>query len=100
MSWSGLKARINSAVKREFGDPGTYTPLVGTPLTLNMLIYEGVIRDGFDSKLVVSHDEIAFLKSDVADMKRGDTFDDGTTTFTFVSPIADDQEIPVWLVKK
>ena len=101
MTWASRKARIDHSVRREFFDSGVYTPSVGIPIPdLQASIDKGVQRLGFDSSVAVKHDEITFLKTDVPNAKRGDTFNDGVDTFTFVSVIFDDGQIPVWLVSK
>lgn len=82
----------------EFGTAFTYTPLVGSPITVNAIVDEGIIRVGFDSRLAESHTEITFSKTDITTPKRGDTLNDGSTTYTLVSPIEDDGTLATWLV--
>jgi hypothetical protein len=99
MTWASRKSRINDSVRREFFDLGTYTPLAGAPVPdIQATIDKSVQRFGSESNVPLNHDEITFLKIDIPNAKRGDTFNDGTTTYTFVSVLVDDGAIPVWLV--
>ena len=77
----------------------TYTPLVGSPTTINVIIDLSVARIGFDSEINTTHDEVTFMDADIATPKRGDTVAFGSTTHVFVSEIEDDGIISSWLVK-
>jgi hypothetical protein len=83
----------------EFATTVTYTPLVGSPTTINVLLDFGVNRIGFESDVSSTHDECTFRNADIATPKRGDTVSDGVTTKTFVSEIDNDLTVSVWLVK-
>jgi hypothetical protein len=98
MTWANRKTRINTSLKREFFDSGIYTCCSGTEQK-NATIDKGVRRYGSEASLSIEHDEITFLKTDIPNPKRDDTFFDGTETFTFVSAIIDDDQVAIWLVK-
>jgi len=76
----------------------TYTPAAGSASSVRAVVSRGISRVGYDSTLNAAHDEATFLKSVITTPKRGDTINDGTTTFTFVSAIADDAVTATWLV--
>ena len=67
-------------------------------LGIEATIDKSVQRLGLESSVSLNHDEITFLKSDISNPRRGDTFNDGSDTYTFVSELVDDDQIPVWLV--
>lgn len=98
MTWASRKTRINNSLKREFFDEGLYSSCSGTVKT-NAAIDKGVQRFGIESSLSLDHDEITFLKTDIPNPKRDDTYFDGTDTFTFISAIIDDDQVAIWLVK-
>lgn len=78
---------------------GKYTPISGDPIScVQATIDRSVQRFGLESNVPLNHDEITFLKIDIPNPQRGDTFNDGATTYTFVSVLVDDGQIPVWLV--
>lgn len=75
-----------------------YTPLVGSQTTVNVAIRRGIRRVGFESRLDEQHDEVAFLIQDIATPKRGDTINDGSTTWEIISSIQDDDITGLWIM--
>ena len=98
MSWAERKSRIDDSLKREFFDEGIYTSCSLTT-KVKATIDKGVQRFGIESSLSLEHDEITFLKLDIPNPQRDDTFFDGVDTFTFISAIIDDNHVVIWLVK-
>ena len=77
----------------------TYTPAVtGDAVSTRVAISSGIQRVGFESRLSDAHDEASFLRADVTTPKRGDTINDGTTTYELISPIIDDGVTATWLI--
>lgn len=100
MAWSDAKTEINHSIRDEFFDAGTYTPLGGAAVPdIEAALDHGVTRVGFGSQVDVEHDELTFLKEDIPNPQRGDTYFDGTVTVELVSQITDDEQVAIWLVK-
>jgi hypothetical protein len=100
MTWADKVTRVDRAVRSTLFDAGTYAAADGSiVMGINAAIDHGVQRIGFESQVAAEHDEITFLKVDIPEPKRGDTFADGIGTFEFVSRITDDDKFSTWLVK-
>ena len=83
----------------EFATAVTYTPLVGAPTSINVILDFGVTRIGYESDVASTHDEATFRNVDIATPKRGDTLTWGANTKTLVSAIDNDGIVSTWLVK-
>jgi hypothetical protein len=88
-------------VFQHLGVPVTYTPVAGTPLTIQALISSTFQNQpsSMGSETWAQHITVEFMLSDLpGEPAPGDTVRDGTSTYTLAAPMENNGLISKWMV--
>lgn len=83
-----------------WGVAAIYTPVAGGTLNVTVIMDFNITRQGYESVVASTHDEITFANESVPTPKRGDRFAMDAGVYELISPLENDSYVSTWVVNK